>query len=107
MALALTPENFRAEMSRHMLTRGVICDLIGMNRNQFTNFVNGNTPLTDWAAHNIGYGINLATDMRLFAVDPTLGLLSAPRGRPSRRGPVGYGLDPYIRPKSRRRRYNR
>lgn len=104
MALAPTPENFRAEMARHCLTRRDICDVIGMNPNLFSGFVNGTRPLMGWAAHNIGYGINLVTGLRLLDVDQGVGVLPAPpRGRPQRWNRPD-AVDPLRRPAGRWRR---
>jgi hypothetical protein len=80
-----TCENFRAEIARHKLTRTVVAGASGMHPIQVSQFVNGLRPLTFWAAHNLGTGINTTTGLRIFSVDPDLGLLQAPRGRPSHR----------------------
>lgn len=105
MALACTPENFRAEMHRHMLRRADVCNLINMRLNRFTDYVNGNLPLTDWAGHNIGWGINAVTGRRVFAVDDSRGVVIPPRGRPRLPPHRGLGLDPYI--PAARRKYRR
>jgi hypothetical protein len=107
MALAPTPENFRAEFARHCLTRRLVADLIDMHPNMLTGFVTGNRVLRGWAAHNIGIGINLATGLRLIDVDESIGLLPPPpRGRPK-----GYRqpttVDPTRRPLRQWRRARR
>jgi hypothetical protein len=81
MALQPTPENFRAEIARFYLTRADVCEPIGMNLNTLTMYVNGVRPLTGWAAHNIGYGINKATGRQLIDVNMARGVLRSPVGR--------------------------
>lgn len=103
MALHPTPENFRAQIAKNMLSRGAVCDIIGMNRNQLTNYINGNIPLTGWAAHNIGYGINMATSSRLFSVDESLGLITPRPGRPAGIRSDSPSLELYQRKRRRRR----
>lgn len=83
MTIACTPENFRAEMARHRLSREAVCSTIGLHPNGFSNFVNGHRPLAAWAAHNLGWGFNTATGMMIFNVDMDLGPVRAPKGRPS------------------------
>jgi hypothetical protein len=78
MALAPTPENFRAEIARHLLSRRVICQVIGMNPNLFSQFVSGTKPLQGWAAHNIGIGINAVTGLKLIDVDMARGVVEPP-----------------------------
>lgn len=68
-------------MARFSLKRSDVCEPIGMNPNTLTMFVNGVRPLTGWAAHNIGYGINKVTSRYLIAVDMSRGVRSAPKGR--------------------------
>jgi hypothetical protein len=80
--LAPTPENFRAEIARHYLDRASICQHNGMHPNELSMYINGVRPLTGWAAHNIGYAINRATDMMIFDVDMSKGAIKATRGRP-------------------------
>lgn len=106
MALACTPENFRAEIGRHLLTRRVVSEVIGLTPNRFTDYVNGTKPMPDWAAHNIGWAINSVTGLRLFGVDQSLGVIKPKRGRPVTNGEgMGLGLDPYV--SRSRRRYRR
>lgn len=104
MALHPTPENFRAQMAKNMLTRKAVCELIGMNVNQFTNYVNGNVPLTGWAAHNIALGLNYATESRLFNIDERLGLMIPTLGRPPGIHKESPSLELYQRVRRRRRR---
>jgi len=87
-----------------MIIRKEVADLISMHPNLLTNFVNGNKPLTAWAAHNIGLGINHVTGMRLFEVQDELGIMIPSKGRPPKLGFRGYGLKPYTPVKKRRRR---
>lgn len=85
MAVAPTPENFRAAMAYYTLSRDDVCSRIDMNPRMFSQLVHGSKPLMGWAAHNIGVGINLAVGKRLIDVDMDRGILpSPPRGRPSR-----------------------
>jgi hypothetical protein len=86
MALHPTAENFRSEIARWRLRREDICQHIGMNHNTMTMYVNGVRPLADWAAHNIGLGINRATGRRLFNVDESLGVRHYTPGRRSSSG---------------------
>lgn len=95
--LALTAENFRAEMYRHKLSRKDVCRLIGMHVNALSMYVNGVRPMPGWAEHNIGWSINRLTGLPVFDVDMQLGPLEPPRGRPT---PVKL-----YAPKRRRRRY--
>lgn len=107
MALAPTPENFRAELARHCLTRKLVAELIAMHPNLFSQLVNGTKPLRGWQAHNIGLGINLATGLRLIDVDEDAGILPAPpRGRP-RGWKRPYTVDPTRRPAGSWRRSRR
>ena len=80
--LACTPENFRSEIARHRLSREAVGSLIGMHPNQLSMFVNAGRPLTDWAAHNIGWAINMTTGLMIFNVTMSLGPVEPPRGRP-------------------------
>lgn len=85
MALAPTPENFRAEMARFGIKRIELYTTIKMNRSNLSQYVSGSKQLPGWAAHNIGMGINLLTGLRLIDVDDARGLLVAPpSGRPPR-----------------------
>ena len=85
MALAPTPENFRAEMARFNIKRKDLASAIHMNRGSLSEYLTGTMQLTGWAAHNIGMGINILTGYRLLDVDDALGLITAPpRGRPPR-----------------------
>lgn len=84
MALAPLPENFRSEMARHRLKRADVCSHIGMNETMFSSFLNGSRPLPGWAAHNIGFGLNIATGLRVIDVDMNRGLVLVKPGR--RRG---------------------
>lgn len=79
MAIAPTPENFRAEMARHGLTRKELCESIGMHPNQWSQYVTGTRPLQGWAAHNIAYAINQAAGLKVLDVDMTQGLRTPPR----------------------------
>lgn len=96
---AVTPENLRAEISRHLLDRQSICDQIGMHVNALSMYVNGIRPIPGWAAHNMGWAINTVTGLLLFDVDMQIGPLETPLGRPSA---VKLAV-----PKRRRRRKNR
>lgn len=98
MALQPTPENFRAEIARFGLTRADVCESIGMNVNTLTMYVNGVRPLTGWAAHNIGYGINKATRRQLIDVNMGRGVLRPTVGRKP------YASTPAA-PRPRRRRH--
>jgi len=80
--LACTPENFRSEMARHRLSREAVGSLIAMHPNELSMFLTGARTLTDWAAHNIGWAINVTTRMMIFNVDMKMGPVQAPRGRP-------------------------
>ncbi len=82
MALQPTAENFRAELSRHMVDRRLVYEAIGMHRNLFSAYVTGLKPLMGWSAHNIGWGINTVVGRYLFDVDMTRGVLTPKRGRP-------------------------
>lgn len=105
MALHVTPENIRAEISRHLLVRRDIADEIQMNPRQLTNYVNGTTPLPGWAAHNLGLAINILTGMRIFDIDPELGYLRPKLGRPPlRTRQWGMGLEPYESKRKKRLR---
>lgn len=101
MALSTNPENFRAEMARHRLTREAICRPIKMHENLLSMFLNGVRPLPDWAAHNIGWSFNTVTQQMIFGVDMETGPVEAPQGR--RRG-RGVRLDTGPRKRQRRRR---
>jgi hypothetical protein len=81
MSLQPTPANLRAEMARFGLKRRDVCEVIGMNVNLLTNYLNELRPLSSWAAHNIGYGINTATGRTLITVDMSRGVVSPPTGR--------------------------
>jgi len=83
MELFPSPENFRAEMGKHRLTRKAVCDIIGMHLSLFSMYTNGTRPLTAWAAHNIGYGINRAVGFKVFTVNMDLGVVPAPVGPPT------------------------
>jgi len=99
MPLYPTPENFRAEMGRHGLSRAAVTDLIGMNPNLLSMYTSGIRPLTEWAAHNIGWAINMTTGQRIFDIDMEQGPRRPPRssGRPRgphknrRRHPIRFG----------------
>lgn len=85
MALAPTPENFRAEMARFGVSRTQLFSAIKMNRSNLSQYLTGSKQLPGWAAHNIGMGINIITGLRLLDVDDARGLLPAPpSGRPPR-----------------------
>lgn len=85
MALAPTPENFRAEMARFGITRTQLFTAIKMNRSNLSQYLTGSKQLPGWAAHNIGMGINILTGLRLLDVDDARGLLDPPpSGRPPR-----------------------
>lgn len=98
-----TAENFRAEIARHRLTREAICDLIGMNVNLLSMYVNGVRGLPFWAKHNIGYGINLCTGIRIFNVDMERGVLDPIRPPYAARDPRKTVRLP-TEPKRRRRK---
>lgn len=70
-----SPENLRAELARHQLTRAVICDVIGMSPNAMTNYLTADKEIPYWAGHNLGYGINRVTGLRIFNVEMGLGIL--------------------------------
>ena len=98
MALAPTPENFRAEIARYSLSRNELCSLIGMHPDVWSRFVTGRRPLQGWAAHNIGWAINTATGRYLIDVTKGVGVLPAPRSgrsagwnRPNRVRPLRGG----------------
>lgn len=74
-------DNFRSELARHRLSREAVCSLIGMHVNLFSMYRTRRRKLSTWAAHNIGYGINLATGLPVFDVDMTRGLM-VPSRRP-------------------------
>lgn len=82
MALAPIIENFRAEMYRYRLTRRDVCIRIGMHPNLLSLYLTGARPLTWWAQHNIGMGINEATGRRLIEVDDSTPIVRPRRGRP-------------------------
>ncbi len=65
----------RSEMARRKLKRADVCDRIGMNPNALTLYLNELRPLTAWAAHNIGYGINAACGLFVMHVDMSIGVL--------------------------------
>jgi hypothetical protein len=94
---AITPENLRAEMYRHQLTRAAICALIGMHPNALSMYLNGVRPLSGWAAHNIGWAMNTTTGLMLFDIDMAIGPIEPPRGRPS--------AVKLFAPKKKKRRY--
>lgn len=81
MALAPLPENFRSEMARHRLKRLDVCSVIGMNPSMLSAYLTGDRPLSGWAAHNIGFGINVAAGMRLLDVDMNRGVIAVKPGR--------------------------
>jgi hypothetical protein len=81
MALAPLPENFRSEMARHRLKRADVCRHINMNETMFSGFLSGDRPLAGWAAHNIGFGLNIATGLRVIDVDMNRGLIHIKPGR--------------------------
>jgi hypothetical protein len=68
-------EHIRSELARHRLSREQVCSLIGMHVNQFSMYRTKRRKLAGWAAHNIGYGINVATGLPVFDVDMERGLL--------------------------------
>jgi hypothetical protein len=70
-----TPENLRSEMARRKLKRSDVCEQIGMHPNALTMYLNETRPLTAWAAHNIGYGINAACGLFVVMVDMSVGVL--------------------------------
>jgi len=103
VALHTTPENFRAEISRHMLVRKHIAEVCRLHPNQLTNYINGNIPLPGWAAHNIGKAINELTTLRLFDVSMELDYIVPVKGRPANRTrQLGQGLEPYVSKQRRR-----
>jgi len=53
-----TPDNLRAEMARHHVTRAAIGQRIAMHVNLLSMYLTGHRPLQSWAAHNIGCAIN-------------------------------------------------
>lgn len=75
--IAPTAPNFRSEMARFRLSRNQVCNVIGMNPNLLTMYLNEGRPLSVWAAHNIGYGINRKTGRMIFDVDMKRGILPA------------------------------
>lgn len=99
--LTPNPENFRSEIARHRLSREAICDPIGMNVNLLSMYVNRVRELTPWAAHNIGYGINYTTRMRIFNVNMSRGIIKPPKSKPKYRASVR--LPVIVKPKRRRR----
>lgn len=93
MALAPLPENFRSEMARFQVNRVSIATIIKMNPSVLSGYLTGTRPLTGWAAHNIGFGINVATGRRLIDVDMNRGLVKAKPGRRlGMRFPQGYAV---------------
>lgn len=94
--LSPTPENFRAEMARHRLTRDALSEIIGMHPNQLSMFLNGVRPLSGWAAHNIGYAFNTTTGQKIFNINMEVGPVKPPMGRPQMRVRL-------VTPKRRRR----
>jgi hypothetical protein len=58
-----------------------------MNPNMLSGYLTGKRPLTGWAAHNIGVGINLIAGVRLIDVDMNRGVIKA---KPGRRKAHGY-----------------
>ena len=70
-----SPDNFRAEMARHRLTRTIVAELLGMHVNQLSMYVTELVPLPFWARHNIAYAINRATGLRIFEVEMGRGLM--------------------------------
>lgn len=79
MAVAPTPDNFRAEIARRNLRRAELCVLIGMNPTAWSQFVSGTRPLQGWAAHNIGFAINTACKLKVIDVDMEIGVRTPPR----------------------------
>jgi hypothetical protein len=70
-------------MGRFGVTRTALYQAIKMNRSNLSQYLTGSKQLPGWAAHNIGFGINVLTGLRLLEVDESLGLLPAPpAGRP-------------------------
>ena len=84
MALAPLPENFRSEMARYRLKRADVSQHIGMNTSLLSSYLTGSRPLSGWAAHNIGFGINVAAGVRAIDVDMNRGVIVVKPGR--RRG---------------------
>lgn len=80
-----SPENFRAEIARHQLTRPLIAELLGMHVNSVSNYVCGYREPAPWLNHNIGYAINRLTGIRIFEVEMGRGILPAQRALPNAR----------------------
>lgn len=80
-----TAENLRVEMARHRIRRESIADLIGMNPNLISMYINNSRRLSAWAAHNLGYAINRLLGKRIFDVNMDLGVV--PSAQPQRRDP--------------------
>ena len=102
-ALPPNAENFRCEMGRYKLSRSAICDVIGMNPNLLTMFVNGSRTMPFWAAHNIGYGINRVTGVRVFDVEMASGLEQPRRKAKVSRYDARNGVRLPVPPRRRRR----
>lgn len=79
--LERTPANFRAEMARYQITRKDLAAFIVMNPTQLSNYLNETIESRVWAMHNIAWGLNHLTGVKLFPAYKTL--MSPPQGRPS------------------------
>lgn len=63
-------------MARYQVSRAALSKITGMHVNSISNFVGGYRRIPWWAAHNLGYGMNQATGLRVFNVDESLGLVA-------------------------------
>jgi hypothetical protein len=65
-------------MARYRITRAEICEVIGMNQNQFSDYINELRPLQPWVMHNIGFAINTLVGLEIFRTDMKLGVVAPP-----------------------------
>ena len=94
-----SPENIRAEMARHQLSRPVIGKLLKFHVNSISNYVGGYRKMPPEVAHNLGYAINRLTGIRVFNVEMGRGILPLPGP-----GNRGAGRKPGVRLHAPRRK---
>ncbi len=78
----VTPETIRVELARHMILKSQLARHIHMDGSVLSAYTTGARPLSEWAAHNIGLGINQLTGLMVFKVNMALPLQKGKSGWP-------------------------
>lgn len=89
-----TAETIRVELARHRITKITLARRVGMTPSQLSAYLTGQRPMYSWAAHNLGFGINILTGHMIFDVNMSLPLQSGVPGRSSRQ-PIQLDLGPH------------